>query len=66
MTKIKLSMLRNGESVLVKEGDQSPLTPIPVVGKPFIISTYRTSLVQKILSPNTFQALNSVYAWEII
>jgi hypothetical protein len=33
----------------VWEGEQSQVTPQPIVGKPFLISTYKTSLVQKIL-----------------
>ena len=48
------------------DGEQSPITPEPVVGRPFFISTYKTSLVQEILSDNTFRTLNSKYKWEKI
>lgn len=48
------------------QGEQSPVTPEPIVGKSFFISTYRTSLVQEILTKNTFRTLNSVYKWEIV
>lgn len=48
------------------EGEQSTETPKPEVGKPFFISTFKTSLVQEILSDNTFRTMNSVYKWEII
>lgn len=47
-------------------GAQSPMTPKPVVGKAFFISTYKTSLVQEIINENTFKTLNSTYKWEII
>jgi hypothetical protein len=48
------------------EGEQSPITPEPMIGRPFFISTYKTSFVQKILSANTFETLNSIYKWEKI
>ncbi len=48
------------------EGEQSAECPEPVVGRPFIISTFKTSLVQEILSDNTFSTMNSVYKWEVI
>ncbi len=38
----------------------------PVVGKPFIISTYKTSLIQEVLSENTFRTYNSIYKFEIL
>lgn len=48
------------------EGEQSPMTPEPIIGRPFFISNYKTSYVQEILSENTFRTLNSTYKWEII
>ena len=47
-------------------GEQSIVTPIPMIGKPFFISTYKTSIVLKVLSNNTFETLNSIYKWEKI
>lgn len=38
----------------------------PTIGLPFVISTYRTSLVKEILSENTFRTHNSVYKFEIL
>ncbi len=48
------------------EGEQSPITPHPIIGRPFFISTFKTSLVQEIVDANTFKTLNSTYRWEII
>ncbi len=38
----------------------------PTVGLPFVIDTYRTSLVKEILSENTFRTHNSVYKFEFL
>ena len=39
----------------------------PTIGEAFYFGvTYRTSIVQEVLSSNTFRTLNSVYMWEII
>lgn len=48
------------------EGEQSPITPEPIVGRPFFISNYKTSYVQEIVSKNIFKTLNSTYKWEKI
>lgn len=39
---------------------------IPTQGRPFVISTYRTSLVQQVLPNNIFKTMNSTYKWEEI
>ena len=38
----------------------------PIVGQRFYVGNFSTSLVQEILTKNTFRTLNSVYEWEII
>lgn len=48
------------------EGEESPITPKPIIGRPFFISTYKTSLVQEIISENMFKTMNSIYKWEKI
>lgn len=38
----------------------------PTVGECFYVGDLRTSVVQEILSPNTFRTYNSIYEWELI
>jgi len=38
----------------------------PKIGEYFFLGIFRTDKVQKILSEDTFQTLNSVYKWTIM
>jgi len=49
---------------VIEEGSVFPKKP--TVGRPFVISTYRTSMVKEILSENTFRTHNSVYKFEFL
>lgn len=51
------------EGVIV-EGSVFPKKP--TVGLPFVISTYRTSLVKELLSENTFRTHNAIYKFEFL
>lgn len=55
-----------GVTVEGKIVDGSVFPKKPTVGLPFVIDTYRTSLVKEILSENTFRTHNSVYKFEFL
>lgn len=38
----------------------------PTIGERFYVGWFSTSLVQEILTENTFKTLNSIYEWEIL
>ncbi len=77
MRKIKLTKIRDdykssessiglGVSVEGTIDKNSMFPQIPTAGRPFVISTYRTSLVKEILSDNIFRTHNGIYKWEEI
>jgi hypothetical protein len=49
---------------IIAEGSVFPKKP--TVGLPFVIHTYRTSMVKEILSENTFRTHNAVYKFEFL
>jgi len=55
-----------GVSVEGKIVEGSVFPKKPTVGLPFVIDTYRTSLVKEILSENTFRTHNAVYKFEFL
>ncbi len=46
--------------------DGSVFPKKPTVGLPFVIDTYRTSMVKEILPENTFRTHNAIYKFEIL
>ncbi len=66
MEKSSDSSINVGDSVegVIVEGSVFPTKP--TVGRPFVISTYRTSLVKEIIAENTFRTHNAIYQFEIL
>lgn len=76
-TKIKLTKLSEHEtsssssldvncSVEGTVPDNSVFPKVPTPGRPFVMDTYRTSLVKQTFEDNTFKTRNAVYKWEVI
>lgn len=61
--KVRLTKIETNETW---EGELSPITGKPSVGRIFLMSTYRTTMIREILSENTFRTKNSIYKWEEI
>jgi len=58
--------LGQGESIQGNIVDGSVFPKEPTVGKPFALDNYKTSIVEEIVSEDTFRTCNSVYKWENI
>ena len=58
--------LEDGQSVEGVIVDGSMFPDKPTVGRPFVIDTYRTSEVQRIINDEIFETHNSRYHWKEI
>lgn len=66
LNKSSHSSIDVGVSVEGKIVEGSVFPKKPTVGLPFVIDTYRTSLVKEVLSQNTFRTHNAIYKFEFL
>lgn len=70
--KIRVTKIKEVDHSTIQVGEvfEGYLISPPEVGKPFFVNgtenKLRTSLVQEILTENTFRTYNSIYKWEKI
>lgn len=66
MEKSSDSSIAVGVSVVGIIADGSVFPKKPTVGLPFVIDTYRTSMIKEILSEDTFRTHNAIYKFEFL